>query len=750
MTHPKTAASFLGIVFLSLAAWTGCSNSNSSSNTSNSRAAAAPASISAAGGAAQSAAAGTPFTTPLTVTVLNADSNPVAGVAVIFTAPSVGASGTFANSSATETVTTNASGRAKSSTFTANAKTGSYTVAAVVPGVSATDFALTNTAPPPASISVYGGVTQSASAGAGFNAPLIAAVRDAHSNPVAGVAVVFTAPSSGASGTFANSSAKETVTTNASGVATSSTFTANSTAGSYTVTAAVSGVSTPAEFTLTNAPPNISFAFYLYGTENNGGYKLLALAGSVIIDTSGNVISGEQDYNDANGITSPEPGGDTITGGSLSVDPTTGQGTLALVTNNSSVGVSGTETLGVQFVNAKHARVITFDGTGTSSGSMDAQTLPSVLSGGFAFACSGVDASYNTASLGGVFTVSGTEITNGVIDVDDAGSVIPGTSFTTTISAADSHGRGSFSISDINFVYYIVGPEVLRVIDIDEGEDQIGSAYGQGASVGTFSNASLGASVLGTIGNAFEFRYAWAGQITTDSEGNFTGWGDYNEQGYGENYPISGTYSLAGNGYGALAITSFFGFVSQMGIYATDPNLNLLDPNNTASGLGGALVVDLDADLTGIGFATPQTDTSTADFTGTYVFGMQDTNDYENPFDYVGQGTVTSLALSGTGLVSDPFGDFGYTVARTGVQFSTTLAPDLSNPGRYSLGMLQVEDPTLNLQVAAYQASGTQLYWLDEDETVVGLGFIEQQGSLTAVPGLKKRQAQATPKQKRH
>ena len=61
--------------------------------------------------------------------------------------------------------------------------------------------------------------------------------------------MTFTAPSSGASGTFSGSS---TVTTNSSGVATAPTFTANSTAGTYTVTASVAGVATPASFSLTN------------------------------------------------------------------------------------------------------------------------------------------------------------------------------------------------------------------------------------------------------------------------------------------------------------------------------------------------------------------------------------------------------------------------------------------------------------------------------------------------------------------
>jgi hypothetical protein len=51
--------------------------------------------------------------------------------------------------------------------------------------------------------------------------------------------------------------------------------------------------------------------------------------------------------------------------------------------------------------------------------------------------------------------------------------------------------------------------------------------------------------------------------------------------------------------------------------------------------------------------------------------------------------------------------------------------------------------------LAAYQASGTQLYWLDEDGTVIGFGFIEQQDSLAGLPGLQEAPAKTSSKQKK-
>jgi hypothetical protein len=104
------------------------------------------ATITITGGDTQSATVSTAFALPLAVQVLDGDSNPVPGVQVTFTAPASLQSGTFANSTATETDTTDSTGTATSSTFTANTTAGPYMVTAAVAGVSGTvSFTLTNT-----------------------------------------------------------------------------------------------------------------------------------------------------------------------------------------------------------------------------------------------------------------------------------------------------------------------------------------------------------------------------------------------------------------------------------------------------------------------------------------------------------------------------------------------------------------------------------------------------------------------------
>ena len=95
------------------------------------------------------------------------------------------------------------------------------------------------------------GAAQTAKVNTAFAKPLEATVVDSAGNPVSGAAVTFTPPTSGASGTFAGGT--NTAKTNASGVATSTMFTANGTRGGpYNVTATVAGVATPANFILTD------------------------------------------------------------------------------------------------------------------------------------------------------------------------------------------------------------------------------------------------------------------------------------------------------------------------------------------------------------------------------------------------------------------------------------------------------------------------------------------------------------------
>jgi hypothetical protein len=211
----------------------------------------AGATLTASGGGGASPI-NTAFGSPFQATVKDSDGNPVAGVTVTFTAPTSGASGTFPGGLTSVTVTTSGNGVATAPTFTANSTAGGpYNVTASVAGVATpTNYSLTNTPGPPNTITATGGTPQRANINTAFTAALQATVKDSGGNLVPGATVTFAAPGSGASGTFAGGA--NTAVTNASGVATSATFTANSTSGIYNVNATVPGVATSAAFAMTN------------------------------------------------------------------------------------------------------------------------------------------------------------------------------------------------------------------------------------------------------------------------------------------------------------------------------------------------------------------------------------------------------------------------------------------------------------------------------------------------------------------
>jgi alpha-tubulin suppressor-like RCC1 family protein len=118
------------------------------------------------------------------------------------------------------------------------------------PTLDVTTPASTGTA---ASLAITAGDKQSAAPGAGFAVNLQVKVTDGGGNPVSGVTVTFTAPSTGASGAFTGGASTATATTDAQGTATAPAFTANDQAGDYTVTASAPGAATPATFHLTNS-----------------------------------------------------------------------------------------------------------------------------------------------------------------------------------------------------------------------------------------------------------------------------------------------------------------------------------------------------------------------------------------------------------------------------------------------------------------------------------------------------------------
>ncbi len=643
-----------------------------------------------------------------------------------------------------------------------------------------------STPPPTIAISATSGSGQKANVGDAFTNMLVATVTS-NGTAASGVTVTFT-PVPGSAGQSCTPSAA-TATTASDGTA-STTCTANSTPGAYSVTAAATGATATASFTESNTAPRV-LVFYVNGLENSAAYGpgpvYYAVAGAVGFDLSGNVLGGEQDYNDASGLTSPgEPTTPDVinpSGSSMTVDPTTGTGTLVLdvSASNPSVGVNGIETFAVQFINASHALITQFDGSATSSGSLDLQTATSSAGGNFAFTLSGLDtAAILPVAYGGVFSDTGGTI-HGTYDENDSGKVLMENTLTATDNGvgADLYGRGSITgftdpnngNAPISLIYYIVGPEVLRIIDVDDNDALAGSAYGQGSAT-SFDSTVLSKDVFGILDNTEDELVVAAGQLVAVNtavgtfSATFTGEGDDDEGGAvtvsGTPGGVAGNYSFSNTvlGYGSMAGITGLGSIHRLGLYATDPTLNLLDPNNTtASNLGAALVLGLDDFAQATGVVIPQGTVASdgSDLDHSYGFGAQayvDNGSFPsgNPgweYDFVGQGTFSSLAFT-TGSpstlvdLSDPFASFvsGKPGEYTAVRITgTAAAPDTA--GRYTfhsatpfaVGPVGAAGPTVDFTVVLYEAGPGLVFSIEEDTSSEWLGTFQEQsaGSLKAM-----------------
>jgi hypothetical protein len=201
-------------------------------------------------GNGQSAVVNHAFTTQLAVQILDALNNPASGVKVTFTSPASGPGGAF---TLPITATTNASGVATANVYTANTVAGLNAPKATA-SLSGTPlsvtFALTNLPDVPVSMTPSG-TPQSAVIQTAYATPLSVKISDQFGNGIPGQSVLFTAPTTGATGTFPGAPANTaTISTGANGVAAAPTFTANSTLGNFTATAASGTLSS--SFSLTN------------------------------------------------------------------------------------------------------------------------------------------------------------------------------------------------------------------------------------------------------------------------------------------------------------------------------------------------------------------------------------------------------------------------------------------------------------------------------------------------------------------
>jgi hypothetical protein len=150
---------------------------------------------------------------------------------------------------------------------------------------------------PPNTLLLAGGTPQTARLGSPFAQPLQVSLGNTNGCPVttgAGSAVTFTAPSSGASGTFgASGSYSVTVGTDAGGSASAGQLTANGIAGWYTVVAS-SGYGS-VSFSLANTAAGVPFTIAAQSPTSQSataGSRYAAPLQAVVRDGNGNPVEG--------------------------------------------------------------------------------------------------------------------------------------------------------------------------------------------------------------------------------------------------------------------------------------------------------------------------------------------------------------------------------------------------------------------------------------------------------------------------
>jgi hypothetical protein len=567
----------------------------------------------------------------------------------------------------------------------------------------------------------------------------------------------------------------------------------------YTVTVTATSNADNSQVASTTITVGQQYAIIL--VPGNGSYGMVA---SVTLDGNGNVVAGEADGS-ANGLSWSAP---TVTG-TYALDAS-GHGNISLSLNDTNCCGTLQQTHGITATSNSHlviAEEDQFNGlTIAAPGSMDLQTAGPVfsgsqVSGGYSFTLSGYSHVLGqNASWGGIFSADGTatatasgNITGGIFDENvgnnggGAGynseltsSPDVGLPFTGTYTAPDANGRGVITLSAspdtlgpcgasplpscTQYVYYLVTPEVLQITSLTNtgNAGNTGSAFGQG-SLANAANDTDAALAGGLVFSFFGFgdnnnggdSSAAAGQFATDGAGNVTaGIMDLNVADGGSpapsiattGIPLAGsTYSFSGSARGTFTDPS--GQIYN--VYLTDPNLNLLDPNNPV-GAGGALLFEANNALSttaygnAIGMMIPQADAVSATLAGNYAILLSNQSNLGGCCNFDGGLTgafTVGLAAPGTFSGEGDFQGMGPNNATliTG-PLTGTFAADTSNPGHFTgsivttpsfpLGSLGGTTPGTE-NVDFFLANGSQGFIVETDTIAPVFGVVEAQGAIT-------------------
>jgi len=282
-----------------------------------------------------------------------------------------------------------------------------------------------------------------------------------------------------------------------------------------------------------------SFAFNFTGTSGTGlticGFSPgvtvaipFATVGAVTLDSSGNVASGVEDFNNncnSTGVTNL-----TITAGSISLATIPGTATLT--------SSAGTFNFDVYPVSATHLKFVESDTSSFAvAGDAFTQASPTFQSGASVFTVAGFDTTaQGPFTAAGILTTDGSSmITGGNEDINDAGNASEVTTIGGSYTALTGgrsvltltgfvNGSGGLACSNCQFAVYPSSGGV-QILEIDNAGMTGGIAYPQTATA-IASSQGYGLDLSGSNPNGEEDDIA----EFTNNSGTLTGLIDYNDE----------------------------------------------------------------------------------------------------------------------------------------------------------------------------------------------------------------------------
>lgn len=439
-----------------------------------------------------------------------------------------------------------------------------------------------------------------------------------------------------------------------------------------------------------------TYAFVFSGNDANGPF---AVAGTLVADGSGNISGGALDVNER-----PTPATNASLTGTYTV-AADGRGMATLKS------AAGNFTLGFAIVSTSRALITRFEKSANGSGTMDKMNSSAfstvALAGTLVFNLHGVDSAKNPlATVGSITLDASGNVTSGVQDVSDNGSVLTSQPITAGAIQVASNGRGTAAITTssgpLNFAFYVVDANQIKLVETDNLPALSGEAFRQN---GPISNTSFtGPFAFTTAGtDVIHGPSALGAVLTSDGAGNITaGSADFNHGGaVTTKIAVTGTYALDASGRGTATLTSASAGTFHFVIY---PTLNEVEMLNVDSGLV----------MTGAAFA------QTAPFTNAVLHGTY----------ALSQTQSTSFGLV-TANAAESFDGIGRLTGLTDINDLGSLSTATPMTGTYVLdstghGTITLQSGIGQQDLAVYALGGTRVLFIGIDSGSLTVGDIEE------------------------